>query len=127
MIRKGLLPDTWFEAKKQYFSFVEKLGALNLTIDSLVNMTKTGDYSNSMIDNNTAIQMVTLNRTIDAINAASTDDDRIEILWSVTVAIFVLFGMIGAFASGKFADYFGRYNRKIMKRKFNPLTVTFRV
>ena len=108
MIRKGLLPDTWFEAKKQYFSFVEKLGALNLTIDSLVNMTKTGDYSNSMIDNNTAIQMVTLNRTIDAINAASTDDDRIEILWSVTVAIFVLFGMIGAFASGKFADYFGR-------------------
>lgn len=118
MIRKGLLPDTWFEAKEQYFAFVGKLGALNTSIDSLVNMTMTGDFSNSAIDNNTAIQMVTLNRTIDAINKASTDDDKIEILWSVTVAIFVLFGMIGAFASGKFADYFGRYNRNIMKKKF---------
>ena len=127
MIRKGLLPVTWFETKKQYFSFVEKLGALNLTIDSLVNMTKTKDYSNSMIDNNTIIQMVTINQTIDAINTESTDNDMIEILWSVTVAIFVLFGMIGAFASGKFADHFGRYNRNIMKRKFNPLTATFRV
>ncbi|XP_033764056.1 solute carrier family 2, facilitated glucose transporter member 1-like [Pecten maximus] len=32
----------------------------------------------------------------------------IEILWSVTVAIFVLFGMIGAFVSGSVADHFGR-------------------
>lgn len=106
MIRKGLLPDTWFEAKEQYFAFVENLGALNLTIDSFLNMTMAGDYS--VIDNNTAIQMMTLHRTIEAINKESIDNDKIEILWSATVAIFVLFGMIGAFASGWFADYFGR-------------------
>ena len=28
--------------------------------------------------------------------------------WSVTVAIFVLFGMVGAFVSGKIADGYGR-------------------
>jgi MFS family permease len=33
---------------------------------------------------------------------------NVEWLWSITVAIFVLFGMIGAFISGKWADYFGR-------------------
>lgn len=33
---------------------------------------------------------------------------NVEWLWSITVAIFVLFGMIGAFVSGKWADYFGR-------------------
>ena len=37
------------------------------------------------------------------------DDNFIEIMWSVTVAIFVLFGMIGAFASGELADRFGRW------------------
>lgn len=35
--------------------------------------------------------------------------DNVEWLWSITVAIFVLFGMIGAFASGAWADYFGRF------------------
>ncbi|KAL4220892.1 Solute carrier 2 [Mactra antiquata] len=35
-------------------------------------------------------------------------DNFIEILWSITVAFFVFFGMIGAFTSGKIADYFGR-------------------
>lgn len=33
----------------------------------------------------------------------------VDFLWAVTVAIFVLFGMVGAFISGKVADYFGRY------------------
>ena len=37
-----------------------------------------------------------------------TAPDKVEWLWSITVAIFVLFGMFGAFASGKWADYFGR-------------------
>ncbi|KAJ8321106.1 hypothetical protein KUTeg_002693 [Tegillarca granosa] len=32
----------------------------------------------------------------------------VDFLWAVTVAIFVLFGMVGAFISGKVADYFGR-------------------
>jgi len=36
------------------------------------------------------------------------EDPIIEILWSITVAIFVLFGMIGAFISGHVADKFGR-------------------
>ncbi|XP_045161535.2 solute carrier family 2, facilitated glucose transporter member 1-like [Mercenaria mercenaria] len=35
-------------------------------------------------------------------------DNVIEILWSITVAFFVFFGMIGAFSSGRIADYFGR-------------------
>ncbi|PVD36656.1 hypothetical protein C0Q70_03642 [Pomacea canaliculata] len=33
---------------------------------------------------------------------------QLEILWSVTVALFVFFGMIGAFSSAKVADFFGR-------------------
>lgn len=41
-------------------------------------------------------------------NIATVDDNLLDLLWSVTVAIFVLFGMIGAFVSGKVADHFGR-------------------
>ena len=33
---------------------------------------------------------------------------QLEILWSTTVALFVFFGMIGAFSSARVADYFGR-------------------
>ena len=33
---------------------------------------------------------------------------QLEILWSTTVALFVFFGMIGAFSSAKVADFFGR-------------------
>lgn len=40
--------------------------------------------------------------------------DNVEWLWSITVAIFVLFGMIGAFASGAWADYFGRKRGMIL-------------
>ncbi|XP_062597352.1 solute carrier family 2, facilitated glucose transporter member 1-like [Saccostrea cucullata] len=39
---------------------------------------------------------------------------EVEWLWSVTVAIFVLFGMVGAFISGKWADYFGRQRGMIL-------------
>lgn len=39
---------------------------------------------------------------------------EVEWLWSVTVAIFVLFGMVGAFISGKWADYFGRKRGMIL-------------
>ena len=39
----------------------------------------------------------------------SEESDVIEILWSVTVAIFVLFGMIGSFLSGKVAERLGRF------------------
>lgn len=35
-------------------------------------------------------------------------DNFIDLMWSITVALFVFFGMIGAFASGRIADYFGR-------------------
>lgn len=34
--------------------------------------------------------------------------DQVEILWSITVAIFVLFGMMGSFMSGKLAERLGR-------------------
>ncbi|ESO91108.1 hypothetical protein LOTGIDRAFT_228693 [Lottia gigantea] len=33
---------------------------------------------------------------------------QLDLLWSTTVAAFVLFGMVGAFSSAKIADYFGR-------------------
>ncbi|GFS09117.1 solute carrier family 2, facilitated glucose transporter member 1 [Elysia marginata] len=36
------------------------------------------------------------------------EDWELKILWSTTVAAFVLFGMIGAFLSAKVADFFGR-------------------
>ena len=39
---------------------------------------------------------------------AVLDDNLLDLLWSITVAIFVLFGMIGAIVSGKVADHFGR-------------------
>ena len=42
-------------------------------------------------------------------NLAVVDDNLLDLMWSITVAIFVLFGMIGAFVSGKVADHFGRY------------------
>ncbi|KAK3603513.1 hypothetical protein CHS0354_030370 [Potamilus streckersoni] len=41
-------------------------------------------------------------------NEGSVDDNFLDLMWSITVAIFVLFGMFGAFASGKIADFFGR-------------------
>lgn len=37
------------------------------------------------------------------------EDPVLELLWAITVAIFVLFGMFGAFASSRVADHFGRY------------------
>ncbi|XP_078336749.1 solute carrier family 2, facilitated glucose transporter member 1-like [Crassostrea virginica] len=43
-----------------------------------------------------------------------TAKTEVEWLWSITVAIFVLFGMFGAFASGKWADYFGRQRGMIL-------------
>ncbi|XP_045161537.2 solute carrier family 2, facilitated glucose transporter member 5-like isoform X2 [Mercenaria mercenaria] len=36
------------------------------------------------------------------------EDNFIELMWSITVALFVFFGMVGAFTSGRVADYFGR-------------------
>lgn len=36
------------------------------------------------------------------------EDNFIELMWSLTVALFVFFGMVGAFSSGKIADHFGR-------------------
>ncbi|GFO21975.1 hypothetical protein PoB_004848000 [Plakobranchus ocellatus] len=45
------------------------------------------------------------------------EDWEIKILWSTTVAAFVLFGMFGAFMSAKVADYFGR--------KMGMLVITF--
>ena len=35
-------------------------------------------------------------------------DSELELMWAITIAAFVCFGMIGAFGSGKFADAFGR-------------------
>ena len=44
-----------------------------------------------------------------SLSAVEDDEDPIiEVLWSITVAIFVLFGMFGAFMSGAMADKFGR-------------------
>jgi len=45
----------------------------------------------------------------DNMKIVSEESDVVEILWSVTVAIFVLFGMIGSFLSGKVAERLGRF------------------
>ena len=45
----------------------------------------------------------------DKMKIFSEESDVIEILWSITVAIFVLFGMIGSFLSGKVAERLGRF------------------
>lgn len=39
---------------------------------------------------------------------AAENSDQVEILWSITVAVFVLFGMVGSFLSGKLAEKMGR-------------------
>lgn len=48
------------------------------------------------------------NKTAVDPNLAVVDDNLLDLLWSITVAIFVLFGMIGAFMSGMVADRIGR-------------------
>lgn len=98
MIRKQLLPENWFEIKDQYLEMMENMKMQNLTVISdTSNATAPGNASGFDID-----------KIMAKIKFVSEKDDKVELLWSVTVAIFVLFGMIGAFASGKFADYFGR-------------------
>lgn len=92
MIRDGRLPSDWYEVKKVYQM-------------QNPNMTVTSDYSGNATTSNGTLDV---GMTIAKIKVDSEKDDKIELLWSITVAIFVLFGMIGAFASGKFADYFGR-------------------
>ncbi|KAJ8303570.1 hypothetical protein KUTeg_019966 [Tegillarca granosa] len=42
------------------------------------------------------------------------EDPVLELLWAITVAIFVLFGMFGAFGSSKIADHFGRKKGMIL-------------
>lgn len=44
----------------------------------------------------------------DKMKLFSEESGVVEILWSITVAIFVLFGMIGSFLSGKVAERLGR-------------------
>ncbi|KAL3861432.1 hypothetical protein ACJMK2_007466 [Sinanodonta woodiana] len=65
----------------------------------------------------TPITVVTVspgqNNTSYAVNASVPpkdikDNNFLDLMWSITVAIFVLFGMFGAFVSGKIADFFGR-------------------
>ncbi|XP_071145555.1 solute carrier family 2, facilitated glucose transporter member 1-like isoform X1 [Mytilus edulis] len=102
MIRKELLPENWFEIKDQYLEMMENMKMQNLT----VNLTVISDTSNATAPGNAS--GFNISDTIAKIKYVSENDDKVELLWSVTVAIFVLFGMIGAFASGKFADYFGR-------------------
>ncbi|XP_063410670.1 solute carrier family 2, facilitated glucose transporter member 1-like isoform X2 [Mytilus trossulus] len=98
MIRRQLLPENWFEIKDQYLEMMENMKMQNLTVIS--------DTSNATAPGNAS--GFDIGKTIAKIKFVSEEDDKVELLWSVTVAIFVLFGMIGAFASGKFADYFGR-------------------
>lgn len=98
MIRKQLLPENWFEIKDQYLEMMENMKMQNLTVIS--------DTSNATAPGNAS--GFDIGKIMDKIKFVSEKDDKVELLWSVTVAIFVLFGMIGAFASGKFADYFGR-------------------
>ena len=101
MIRQGLLPANWYEIKENYLNMKDNMSPqqnLTVTTDS---GSSTNVSSNATMD---------IGQIIEKIKVASLKDDRIEILWSATVAIFVLFGMIGAFASGKFADFFGRYD-----------------
>lgn len=91
-VRNGMLPSNWMDLRQKFFdSTPEEQADMN---EAWRNMTK---IDNSSIDG-----------TFKVLKTKSEDDNNIEILWSVTVAIFVLFGMIGAFASGKFADKFGR-------------------
>lgn len=93
-IRAQKLPPNWFELKQKYVDAMS---------DEKAELDNQWRNSTNMTSLNNTIQSV-----IDGINYKSEHDDNIEILWSVTVAIFVLFGMIGAFLSGKFADAFGR-------------------
>ncbi|KAJ8303571.1 hypothetical protein KUTeg_019967 [Tegillarca granosa] len=70
------------------------------------------------------VTIISLNSSSPVGNVSITDDEEInkeveedpvlELLWSITVAIFVLFGMFGAFASNKVADHFGRKKGMIL-------------
>ncbi|WAR14416.1 GTR1-like protein [Mya arenaria] len=70
-------------------------------------------YTSTMatdVHSNVTVRPALLARTEEEIEG----DNYIELMWSITVALFVFFGMIGAFASGRIADYFGRKKGLIM-------------
>ncbi|XP_052274456.1 solute carrier family 2, facilitated glucose transporter member 1-like isoform X4 [Dreissena polymorpha] len=52
-------------------------------------------------------------------------DNYIEIMWSLTVALFVFFGMVGAFTSGRVADHFGRKKGMIIMTIFMFIAAIF--
>lgn len=72
------------------------------------------EYLKHRRNNNTGDNSTSVNSTEQQLEDFGADRSKLlekwqlEILWSSTVALFVFFGMIGAFSSAKCADYFGR-------------------
>lgn len=77
------------------------------------NNTKAVNYTSSDPSGNPTVT-VPANGTVTPAESFGVDREKLlekwqlEILWSTTVALFVFFGMIGAFSSAKVADFFGR-------------------
>lgn len=55
-----------------------------------------------------AVSTTIENVTVSDPSLAHVDDNLLDLMWSVTVAIFVLFGMVGSLVSGRIASRFGR-------------------
>ncbi|XP_076085140.1 solute carrier family 2, facilitated glucose transporter member 5-like [Mytilus galloprovincialis] len=87
--RAGKIPKNWDG------SDISPVVAQNGTAST----TTLGPVSNST---NTSMSL------LEQMKKYSEEDDFVELLWSITVSIFVLFGMIGSFMSGKLAERLGR-------------------
>lgn len=96
--RAGKIPKDWDGS--DISPVVAQNGTASTTSLGPVSTTTLGPVSNST---NTSMSL------LEQMKKYSEEDDFVELLWSITVSIFVLFGMIGSFMSGKLAERLGRY------------------
>ncbi|KAH3817958.1 solute carrier family 2, facilitated glucose transporter member 1-like [Dreissena polymorpha] len=104
LARQGI--ETVYNPLEKSLYYTEKYFNTTRT-DSEVSTARVATLTPGLLDNanmTTTIRPALLARNEEEIEA----DNFIEIMWSLTVALFVFFGMIGAFSSGRIADYFGR-------------------
>ncbi|XP_052761204.1 solute carrier family 2, facilitated glucose transporter member 1-like isoform X2 [Mya arenaria] len=115
LARDGI--ETVFNPQDKGLHYVDPARYVNTTTPAVVvvdnNSNTTADNSTALSDNSTKGTYAVETTTVRPVSMAKTEteineDNFIELLWSLTVALFVFFGMVGAFASGRVADYFGR-------------------
>ncbi|XP_060565835.1 solute carrier family 2, facilitated glucose transporter member 1-like isoform X2 [Ruditapes philippinarum] len=105
LARDGIETDYYVDDKSLHYL---SLPNQTTTIATVVNNSSLG-LNYTVNSNGTTVAPTTTVHPLLAKSADEIKDDNfIELMWSITVALFVFFGMVGAFSSGRIADYFGR-------------------